>query len=57
MAFYFAKLLQLIGFTHVGYALFVGLTEENAMASELKLLGLGVILFYSGRLLERKAVA
>ena len=57
MVFYFAKLLELIGFAHVGYALFVGLTQENAMGPELKLLMLGALLFALGRMLERKAAA
>jgi len=57
MTFYFAKLLQLIGFAHVGYALFRGLTEENAMGPELKLLLIGAVVFSLGRLLERKRVA
>jgi hypothetical protein len=57
MVFYFAKLLQLIGFAHVGYALFVGLTEPNAMSAELRLLMLGAGLFYVGRLLEGRAAA
>ncbi len=55
MIFYFAKLLELIGFAHVGYALFVGLTQDNAMGPEMKLLMLGALLFALGRLLERKA--
>ena len=55
MVFYFAKLLELIGFAHVGYALFVGLTEEHSMGPEMKLLMLGALLFTLGRLLERKA--
>ena len=55
MVFYFAKLLELIGFAHVGYALFVGLTQENSMGPEMKLLMLGAIFFLLGRLLERKA--
>lgn len=55
MVFYFAKLLELIGFAHVGYALFVGLTQDNAMGPEMKLLMLGALLFTLGRLLERKA--
>jgi hypothetical protein len=57
MAFYFAKLLQLVGFAHVGYALFVGLTEPNAMSAELRLLMLGAVIFYLGRLLEGRAAA
>jgi hypothetical protein len=55
VVFYVAKLLELIGFAHVGYALFVGLTQDNAMGPELKLLMLGALLFTLGRLLERKA--
>jgi hypothetical protein len=55
VVFYLAKLLELIGFAHVGYALFVGLTQENAMGPEMKLLMLGALLFALGRILERKA--
>ncbi len=57
MAFYFAKLLQLVGFAHVGYALFVGLTEANAMSAELRLLMLGSVIFYVGRLIEQRTAA
>ena len=57
MLFYVAKLLQLIGFAHVGYALFVGLTEPNAMSAELRLLMLGSAIFYVGRLIEHRAAA
>ena len=57
MIFYLAKLLQLIGFAHVGYALFIGLSEEHSMGPELRLLMLGALLFSIGRLLERKAAA
>ncbi len=55
MIFYLAKLLELIGFAHVGYALFVGVTQENSMGPEMNLLMLGAVLFALGRLLERKA--
>jgi len=55
VVFYLAKLLELIGFAHVGYALFIGLSQEHAMGPELKLLMLGALLFSIGRLLERKA--
>lgn len=57
MIFYVAKTLQLIGFAHVTYALFVGLTEENAMGPELKLLMMGAVFFLCGRLLEGRATA
>ena len=55
MIFYLAKLLELIGFAHVGYAFYVGITQENSMGPEMKLLMLGAVLFTLGRLLERKA--
>jgi hypothetical protein len=55
MLFYVAKLLQLVGFAHVGYALFVGLTEANAMSAELRLLMLGVVIFWVGRVVESRA--
>jgi len=55
VVFYFAKLLELIGFAHVGYALFIGLTQESSMGPEMNLLMLGALFFVLGRLLERKA--
>ena len=55
MIFYLAKVLQLIGFAHVTYALVVGMTEENAMGPELSLLMLGAVFFLGGRLLESRA--
>ena len=55
MAFYLAKFLQAFGIADVGYALFVGLTEEKSMSKELWLLGVGVGVFYLGRFLETRA--
>lgn len=55
--FFLAKLVQAIGFADVGYALFVGLTEANAMGRELYLMMLGFGIFSVGRLLERRASA
>ena len=52
--FYVAKLVEAIGVADVGYALFVGLTEENAMGRELQLLMLGFAVFYIGRFMERR---
>ncbi|MBI4514853.1 MAG: hypothetical protein HY699_03430 [Deltaproteobacteria bacterium] len=57
MLFYLAKVVQAIGFADVGYALFVGLTEEHAMGRELRLLLIGVGIFYLGRLIERRVIA
>ena len=55
MTFYLAKILQALGIADVGYALFVGLTEEKSMSKELWLLGVGVVVFYLGRFLETRA--
>jgi len=52
--FYFAKLVQAVGFADVGYALFVGITEEHAMGRELRLLLIGMAIFYIGRVIERR---
>ena len=53
--FYLAKLIQAVGFADVGYALFVGLTEEHGMGRELTLMMIGAAIFYVGRFLEHKA--
>jgi hypothetical protein len=55
--FYLAKLIQALGFADVTYALFVGLTQEHSMGRELTLMLVGAVIFYAGRLLERKASA
>ena len=54
--FYFAKILQALGLSDMGYALFVGIARNSSMAEEivLSLIGLGV--FSLGRVLERKVV-
>lgn len=57
MTFSLAKLLQAFGFAEVGYALLVGVTEEQGMGKELLLLGVGVLVFSLGRYLEGKATA
>jgi hypothetical protein len=55
--FYLAKVIQAVGFADVGYALFVGLTESDALGKEFQLMLLGVAVFYAGRLVERWASA
>ena len=55
--FYLAKLIQAFGFADVSYALFVGFTEEHGMGRELKLMVVGAVIFYLGRVLERRASA
>ena len=53
--FYLAKLLQMIGFADVSYALFVGFTEEHSMGRELTMMMIGAVIFFAGRFLERQA--
>lgn len=55
--FYLAKLVQGVGFADVGYALFVGITEEHGMGHEIRLLAVGIGIFYLGRLIERRVAA
>lgn len=49
--FHFAKLLQAIGFAHVGIGLYLGITQDD-MWKELYLGLSGLVLFAIGRLLE-----
>jgi hypothetical protein len=55
--FYLAKVIEAVGFADVTYALFVGFTEEHSMGRELKLMAIGAVIFYVGRVLERRASA
>ena len=52
--FYVAKVLQAMGLADVGYALFVGITQNTSMAEEIVLTLIGVGLFSMGRTLESK---
>ena len=52
--FYVAKILQALGVADVGYALFVGVTQETSMAEEIVITLIGVGVFSLGRMLERK---
>ncbi len=54
--FYLAKFLQAIGFADVGYALFIGISEEN-LGREYKLAFVGIVIFYVGRLIEQRLSA
>lgn len=51
--FYLAKFLQAVGFADVGYALFIGITEEN-LGREYRLALLGIVIFYVGRFIEQR---
>jgi len=54
MVFYIAKGLQLAGLIGVAGALYVGLTQGDAMTKELGLAALGAAFFYAGRLIETR---
>ena len=49
--FFFAKLLQAVGFAHVGIGLYLGVTQDDQWR-ELYLALSGVAFFWVGRLLE-----
>jgi len=53
--FFIAKVIQALGVADVGYALYVGLTEEHGMGRELLLMALGFAVFSLGRVVERRA--
>ena len=55
--FYLAKLIQVVGFSYVSYALFVGFTEDHSMGRELTFMMIGAAVFFVGRFLESKASA
>jgi hypothetical protein len=52
--FIFAKVLQAIGFAHVGLGLYLGIAQDD-MWKELYLTLTGLGFFFAGRLLERRA--
>ena len=54
--FYLAKLLQAVGFADVGYALFIGISEEN-LTREYRLALIGIVIFYVGRFIEQRVSA
>jgi len=51
--YFFARFLQALGLATVLVGLFVGISVSNVKA-ELIYLGIGVALFYGGRLLQGK---
>ena len=49
------RTLQLLGMIYLGYALFMGISlEKGGMAVEYKWLGIGIVVFIVGRLMERQ---
>jgi len=49
---YLAKGLQLFGMANLMVGLYIGLTDESGMWTELYLLGIGSVFFLLGRLVE-----
>ena len=55
--FFVARALQLIGLADVGVGLYLGITDAGGvgMWRELEFATVGLVVFYLGRLLERRA--
>ena len=52
--YYLGRGLQVFGMANLMVALYVGLSQENGMGPEMMLLGIGVLAFLLGRLLESR---
>jgi hypothetical protein len=52
--FYVGKALEMLGMTTLMVALIVGITDEQGMAKEYLFLGIGIVVFLLGRLLEKQ---
>ena len=57
MRFFLGKALQLIGICNVGFGLVHGLTNEGGLRFELRMLIIGSIVFFVGRLIEGRGAA
>jgi hypothetical protein len=55
LLFLAAKVVQLVGIATVGLGLVLGLTRENAMAQELRLLSAGILIFAAGWILQKRS--
>lgn len=53
--YYLGRGLQVLGMGNLVVALFIGLTEEQGMGPEMVLLGIGVVLFMVGHLLQGRS--
>jgi hypothetical protein len=51
--FLLGKILEALGCADVGFALYVGLTQEHGMGKELELAAIGMLVFGLGLLAER----
>lgn len=49
------RMLQILGMFYLGWALYQGISlKHGGMAEEYKWLGIGVVIFLVGRLMERR---
>jgi hypothetical protein len=51
--FLLGKILEALGCADVGFALYVGLTQEHGMGKEFELAAIGMLVFALGLLAER----
>ena len=54
--FYLVKFIQAVGLADVGYAVFVGISEEN-LGREYRLAAIGIAIFLVGRFIEQRVSA
>ena len=52
--YYLGKALEMLGMTSLMVALFIGATDEQGMAKEYLFLGIGIVMFLVGRVLEKQ---
>jgi hypothetical protein len=52
--YYLGRGLQVLGMANLMVGFYVGMSEEHGMGPELLLLGIGVIFFLLGRLIQRR---
>ena len=50
--FFLAKVLEALGCADVGFALYVGITRDHAMAQEFEIALVGILVFTIGYALE-----
>lgn len=54
MLFLLAKIVQLIGLATVGFGLYLGVTVEEGMLQELRMLLAGALIFAAGWMLQKR---
>ena len=57
MIFVLSKVVQFIGMATVAVGLFVGLSQENSMMQELRLLLSGSVIFLAGWMLQKRSAS